>query len=68
MKSTIMHGFTGLNSSLMGFTPTQIRFTVNTTSINPRDQKRTSIRGLQLGFKEQQQAQVHPGMTVSWRC
>lgn len=68
MKSTIVHEFTGLNSSLMGFTPTRIRVTVNTTSINPRDQKRTSIKGLRLGSKGQQQAQVHSGRTVSWRC
>lgn len=31
------------------FTPTQLRFTVNTININPRDLKGTSIKELKLG-------------------
>lgn len=47
MKSTVMHHFT---SSMMHiFTPTQLRFTVNTININPRDLKGTSMKELKLG-------------------
>lgn len=48
MKSTVMHHFTNLSSSMMSiFTPTQLRFIVNTVNIK-RDERGTSIKELQL--------------------